>query len=262
MKAKRYLIYGLSKSGEAAFNLLYNKKDTFFLFDKNVLKQNEFEVKNIDKSNVCILKNINKETLKQVNTIILSPGVSIYEPEIKYAKKLNIEVVSELELGFKFCKNKIIAITGTNGKTTTISLLHEIFSCAGKRSLKVGNIGLPLSQAIKTQKQKTIFLCEVSSFQLEAINKFRPDVAAILNITPDHIDRHKSFLNYKKAKLNILKNTTNKQKIVLNSNIKLNLKNNNNVFYFSLKNEETSCFYKENKIYYKNKHFISEYFGV
>ena len=147
-------------------------------------------------------------------------------------------------------------MTGTNGKTTTVNLLYEILKCAGKKVEKVGNIGTPLTSVIKHIKRKTILLCEVSSFQLEAINKFKPYMAGILNITPDHIDRHKDFLTYRKEKFKIFKNFKPKDKIIVNSNLKL--KNKDNLYKFSSKQVKKGCFIKNKKIYFSNKNKIED----
>ena len=136
MKQKRYLIYGLSKSGESAFNLILNKKDKIYLYDDNKLKRKEFYEKTQNLENVFLLNKIEKAIVNYVDTIIISPGISIYNPIIEYAKRRKIEVISELELGYRYCKNKIIAITGTNGKTTTVSLLYNIFRLNAKQKAK------------------------------------------------------------------------------------------------------------------------------
>ncbi|MBQ9792197.1 MAG: UDP-N-acetylmuramoyl-L-alanine--D-glutamate ligase [Clostridia bacterium] len=255
MKQNRYLIYGLSKSGEAAFNLIFNKKDKFYLYDDDKQKRKIFYEKTQNLYNVFLLNKIEKVIVNFVDTIIISPGVSIYNPIIEYAKRKKIEIISELELGFRFCKNKMIAITGTNGKTTTVSLLYDIFKTAGFNVEKVGNIGNPLSSVVRKVKRKSILICEVSSFQLEAINKFNPQFSGILNITTDHIDRHKTFENYKKTKYKIFKNLNKKVKVVLNQNLKvLSLRQNKNQIYkFGFKKCENGCYVdKENIIYSKN----------
>lgn len=248
MKQKRYLIYGLSKSGEAAFNLILNKKDKFYLYDDDKQKRKIFYERTQNLYNVFLLNKIEKAIVNFVDTIIISPGVSIYNPIIEYAKRKKIEVISELELGFRFCKNKIIAITGTNGKTTTVSLLYDIFKTAGYKVEKVGNIGNPLSSIVKNVKRNTILICEVSSFQLEAIDKFNPKFSGILNITIDHIDRHKSFENYKKTKYKIFKNLNKKNQIVLNQNLKVSGINKNQIYKFGFNKTENGCYLDNEKI--------------
>jgi len=248
MKQKKYLIYGLAKSGESAFNLIYNKRDLFYLFDDNEQQRKSFDLKINTKPNVFVLKEIDKTILNKIDELIISPAISIYNDFVLYTKQQNKSVISELELGFRYCKNKIIAITGTNGKTTTVNLLYDILKLANKKVEKVGNIGIPLSSVVKNVKRKTILICEVSSFQLEGVKTFKPFMAGILNITPDHIDRHKNFLTYKKEKFKIFKNLNKKNKVVINSNLKI--KNDCKIYKFSTKKVKKGCFIKNKKIYF------------
>jgi len=186
-----------------------------------------------------------EKILPDFDCLIVSPGVPPSSNFIVKAQELNIPVISELEFAFQNLKNPIIAITGTNGKTTTTSLITYILNKAGKPAIAAGNIGLPLSvianeilnnnNTIQNSKFKiqncdnntvkgicnidenTILVVEVSSFQLEFIDKFRPKVAIILNITPDHLNYHKTFENYKNAKLKIAKNQTSDDYLILNA---------------------------------------------
>lgn len=251
MKQKNYLIFGLGKSGKASFNLLYNKKDKFYLFDENISLRKEMLESTLNLRNVFVVNDVDKIIINFVDIIILSPGVSINLPILKYAKRLSKEIISELELGFRYCKNKIIAITGTNGKTTTVSLLYDIFKTAGFQVEKVGNIGCPLCDRVKEVNRKTIFICEVSSFQLEAIKNFKPFTAGILNIDIDHLNRHKTFNIYKNTKLKLFKNMKN-AKIVLNKNIKYTNKKLK-IYKFGFSKVKNGCFCKNNEIYYSNK---------
>lgn len=227
MKKIIYLIYGFEKSGQAAFNLLRrkDKRGLFYIFDDS--KKIQEEAKNITKNlrEVFVLNELTYETIKRVNTVVLSPGVSIYNRFVAYAKKLKKNVVSELEVGFRFCKGKIIAITGTNGKTTTTRLITEIIKASGKKAVSVGNIGLPLSEAVVMFNRETIFVCEVSSFQLEAIKNFRPRISCLLNITPDHINRHKTIQNYARVKKRIFENQKKGDYFVFNQKIKFDTQN-------------------------------------
>ena len=131
---------------------------------------------------------------------VISPGV---DPETEIVRKLKdagAEIISELELAYRYAKGKFIAITGTNGKTTTTTLAGEIFKNAGFDVRICGNIGRPVSESLENSNEDTYFVTEVSSFQLEAISKFKPFISIILNITEDHLDRHKTMENYIAAK--------------------------------------------------------------
>ena len=144
--------------------------------------------------------------LIQFDLIVISPAISIYNKHIKLAKKMGIKVISEIEFAYYFCKSEIIAITGTNGKTTTVELIHHILKNNGVDCELLGNIGTPFSCTYNSNKRVTIL--EVSSFQLEAIEYFKPHIAVLLNVDADHLDRHKTLDIYKQTKFNIFKNQT------------------------------------------------------
>ena len=144
-----------------------------------------------------------------MDLVVISPAISIFNKWVGYAKRRNIRVISELEFGFEHLKYKpkIIAITGTNGKTTTTKLINDIILSNGFKSVAVGNIGLPLTSACETKCDYLV--CEVSSFQLEAVDKFAPNICVLLNIAEDHLDRHKTFKNYINSKFELFKNKPN-----------------------------------------------------
>ncbi|MBI4466528.1 MAG: UDP-N-acetylmuramoyl-L-alanine--D-glutamate ligase [Acidobacteria bacterium] len=132
--------------------------------------------------------------------IVLSPGVPLTLPALLRAREKGIEIISELELAWRFLRGTVVAVTGSNGKTTTTALLGKLFAHAGRRVQVGGNIGTPLISLVDTARDDTVNLVEVSSFQLEAITSFRPRVAALLNLTPDHLDRHATMSDYVAAK--------------------------------------------------------------
>ncbi len=132
--------------------------------------------------------------------IVLSPGVPLHLPALAQARGKGIEIISELELAWRFLRGTVVAVTGSNGKTTTTALLGKIFADAGRPTQVGGNIGTPLISLVDTARDDTVNVVEVSSFQLEAVSSFRPRVAALLNITPDHLDRHASMSDYVAAK--------------------------------------------------------------
>ncbi|MBI2956626.1 MAG: UDP-N-acetylmuramoyl-L-alanine--D-glutamate ligase [Acidobacteria bacterium] len=136
----------------------------------------------------------------QADLIVPSPGVPLTLPVLAQARQKGIEIISELELAWRFLRGAVVAVTGSNGKTTTVTLLGKIFSDARRRVQVGGNIGFPLIGLVETARDDTINVVEVSSFQLEAITSFRPRVAALLNITPDHLDRHAAMSDYVAAK--------------------------------------------------------------
>ena len=195
---KKILIYGLGKSGLSTFKFLKNKSNVFLYDDF----QSNFKNKNV-KKNLISYSNILKS---KFDKIILSPGVDIDKCKLsKFLKKNNNQIYSDLDIFYSFYKNDCITITGTNGKSTTCQLLYEVLSNQKFDIKLVGNIGNPIL-AVKNVKKKTIFIIEASSYQLEYSRMFRSKYGAILNLSPDHIERHKTINRYVKAKFKLLKN--------------------------------------------------------
>lgn len=199
---KKFLIYGTGVSGMSAFKFLQEKGAEVFLYaDK---KPDNIQVQNY-------INNISYAIDNKFDYVVLSPGVNIIgNKNITKLKKTGALFMSELELGYLFCKGKFIAVTGTNGKTTCVSLLNHILSKKYTTFL-CGNVGTPITSIADKTDENSIVICEVSSFMLEMVSpNFRPDVSVILNITPDHISRHKTFDAYFKAKLEITNYQTEK----------------------------------------------------
>lgn len=173
--------------------------------------------------NILRQKNIEVETgahtegfVRGSDLVVVSPGVENSSQAIKWAERLGIPVISEMELGYNFCKGKIIAITGTNGKSTVTTLIGEILKDGGKDAVVCGNIGNSLCGEISRIKSDTFVVLEVSSFQLERIEKFKPHIAIILNITDDHLDRYSKFDEYFKEKLKVFQNQDKGDTLILN----------------------------------------------
>ncbi|MAJ66599.1 MAG: UDP-N-acetylmuramoyl-L-alanine--D-glutamate ligase [Candidatus Pelagibacter sp.] len=195
---KKILIYGLGKSGLSAFKFLKNKSD-IFLYDDYQLKYKYFKVK----KNLISYKKILK---KKFDIIILSPGIDINKCKLsKFLKKNNHKIYSDLDIFYAFYKNDCITITGTNGKSTTCQLMYKVLLDQKFDVKLVGNIGKPVL-SVRNVKKKTIFIIEASSYQLEYSKIFRSKYAAILNLSPDHIERHKTLKKYIKSKFKLLKN--------------------------------------------------------
>ena len=148
--------------------------------------------------------------------VVVSPGVPLTVEPVVEARRLGIEVIGELELAYRFARTPIVAVTGTNGKTTTTALTGEIFRTAGWRTAVAGNIGLPLVEVVQDHAPIDVIVAEVSSFQLETTYYFRPRVAVILNVTPDHLDRHRTVREYAAAKARIFANQGDGDATVLN----------------------------------------------
>lgn len=220
---KKVLIMGYAKSGLAVEEILKHIHIKYQIYDKS------------HKINGGgYLNKLSKKKILEFDLIVISPAISIYNKYVSFAEKSGIKVVGEMEFGYWFTSSPVIAITGTNGKTTTTSLTQKIISTSFSSSA-FGNIGTPLSEAYGLPLDYLV--CEVSSFQLESTYSFNPYISVILNIAEDHLDRHKTFENYIRCKLGLIKNSTEKSLIVLNADDDLLMKRTENVkakiYYFS-----------------------------
>ena len=193
---KKILIYGLGKSGISSYNFLKDKADVY-LFDDNLNIKAKINKKFISKKKIFQI---------EFDKIILSPGIDISNCKLSKFLKINFsKIYTDLDVFYSFYKNDCITITGTNGKSTTCKLLYEILSDQKFDVKLVGNIGKPIL-SVKNVKPKTIFVIEASSYQLEYSKIFKSKFSVILNISPDHIERHKTFDRYVDAKFKLLKN--------------------------------------------------------
>lgn len=196
---KRTVIYGDGISGKAALNLAKRLGADVKIYDD--LKEGLND----------------KSVLSDAELIILSPGVDMKKPEVCEAVLRGIPVVSELEFASSNCRAEEIAVTGTNGKTTTTKLIEHIFNKAGKNAVAVGNVGTAYSSVVSDLTENDIAVIEASSFQLETCRKFSPDTAVILNVLPDHLERHGSMDEYIKAKANISNHQGEQDFVVFNA---------------------------------------------
>lgn len=216
--SQKILVAGSGKSGIAASRMILKTGDEAVLYDSNdALKKDELlsQFGETDKISV-ILGELKKEDLKDISICVISPGIGLDAPFVSVLKEENIPVWSEIQLAYHHAKGKLAAITGTNGKTTTTALTGEIMKAFYEHVYVVGNIGIPYTQEALNTTQDSVTVAEVSSFQLETITDFHPDVSAILNITPDHLNRHKTMDCYIKVKESITVNQTEKDCCVLN----------------------------------------------
>jgi UDP-N-acetylmuramoylalanine--D-glutamate ligase len=186
--------------------------------------------------------------------IVISPGVEDSSPAVKWADELKIPIISEMELGYRYCKGRIIAITGTNGKSTVTTLTGEMLKDAGMDTVICGNIGNSLCGEISRIKTETWVVLEVSSFQLERIEDFRPHIAVILNITDDHLDRYSKFKNYFKEKLKIFGNQRKGDFLLLNADAKelagLEKKAASKTLYYSRLSKTNGAYLKKKELIY------------
>ncbi|MFW6678203.1 UDP-N-acetylmuramoyl-L-alanine--D-glutamate ligase [Lacrimispora sp. AGF001] len=216
--SQKILVAGSGKSGIAASRMILKTGDEAVLYDSNdALKKDELlsQFGETDKISV-ILGELKKEDLKDISICVISPGIGLDAPFVSVLKEENIPVWSEIQLAYHHAKGKLAAITGTNGKTTTTALTGEIMKAFYEHVYVVGNIGIPYTQEALNTTEDSVTVAEVSSFQLETITDFHPNVSAILNITPDHLNRHKTMECYIKVKESITVNQTEKDCCVLN----------------------------------------------
>ncbi|ROR30741.1 UDP-N-acetylmuramoylalanine--D-glutamate ligase [Mobilisporobacter senegalensis] len=215
---KNVLVVGTGISGIAATELLNKMNAKVILFDGNVNLDIDKVIDKIggkERADI-ILGNLPKDVMETLDLVVLSPGVPTDIPLVNELRNLQLPIWGEVELAYQFSKGKIVGITGTNGKTTTTALVGEIMKIYYESVFVVGNIGIPYTQMVSDMNDNSITVAEMSSFQLETIYDFKPDVSAILNITPDHLNRHHTMECYINAKANIFKNQTSKDILVLN----------------------------------------------
>ncbi len=237
---KRVSVLGLGKTGISVANFLYKSGYDVFISEILPFEKVKDSIRLLEPG-IKYELGLHSDEVLNAEFIIKSPGIPQNIPILVSARKRKIEVLSELEFSFKQISPKLtIAITGTNGKTTVTTLVGEIFRNAGFDTIVAGNIGAPLSDFIHKVTNNTVVVLETSSYQLENIKNFKPDISCILNITPDHLEHHSTMEEYISAKKNIFRNQTKKEYCILNFDDKivrsLSESCNSKVVYFSYRN--------------------------
>ncbi len=269
LEGKRVLVVGSGKSGVAAAELLKKKGIEFVLFDGN----KELNVDALAEKNPVfagakiILGELSEQDMAALDLVVLSPGVPTDLPMVNTLRDRGIPIWGEIELAYHFAKGRIIAITGTNGKTTTTTLVGEIMSNYYPDVKVVGNIGIPYTSVAADTTENTVTVAEISSFQLETTHDFAPEVTAILNITPDHLNRHHTMECYIETKESITKNQTPENTCVLNYEDEVlrafGEKLNVNVVYFSSSRRlEKGLFLDGEDIYYADGSSVTKVINV
>ena len=216
MKEQRFLVVGAGRSGVSAAKMLLELKKDVTVFDSKADFDTAAFCKKVGAQVPFILGSAKSEELTGFDVCVVSPGVSLETDIMKAVAAAEIPVWSEIELAYRFDKGQVIAITGTNGKTTTTTLVYEIVKEWNKNTLLVGNIEIPYTGLALTSVEGGYTVAEISSFQLETMRTVKPRVSAVLNITPDHLDRHKTMENYSALKMSIAKNQDKNDYCVLN----------------------------------------------
>lgn len=217
-RGKKVLVVGLARSGLACANLLYDSGAVVSVTDNNDNAATRLNASKLKSKNTRLeLGGHSQGLVKGRDLVVISPGVPPDALPIVWARQLNIPVISEIEAASILCPAMIIAVTGSNGKTTVTTLIGMVLEAAGKRAFVCGNIGNPFSGEIETMKEGDFVSLEVSSFQLEAIQKFKPKISVMLNFTRNHLDRYNDMREYLDAKKRIFMNQDKADYLVLNN---------------------------------------------
>ncbi|RKD31505.1 UDP-N-acetylmuramoyl-L-alanine--D-glutamate ligase [Lacrimispora algidixylanolytica] len=216
--SQKILVAGSGKSGIAASRLILKTGDEVILYDSNdALNKDELSEQFKEEGTFSVLLGeLKKEDIKDIDLCVISPGIPLDAPFVSVLRDGDIPIWSEIQLAYHHAKGKLFAITGTNGKTTTTALTGEIMKAFYAEVFVVGNIGIPYTEEALKTTTDSVTVAEISSFQLETITDFKPEVSAILNITPDHLNRHKTMDCYIKIKESITKNQGDQEVCVLN----------------------------------------------
>jgi UDP-N-acetylmuramoylalanine--D-glutamate ligase len=238
LKNKRVLVVGLGKSGKSAALFLRDHGAKVTVSDVRSAEALAGEIPALLDAGISVeTGGHGLLTFRRQDLIVVSPGVPYDTPELKQVRAFGLPIIGELELASRFLQGQVVAITGSNGKTTTTALLGKIFADSGLPTLVGGNIGTPVIDLIAQSTPQTVSVLEVSSFQLETVDQFRPHIAVVLNITQDHLDRHGTFENYAAMKARITSQQTPDDFFVLNAEDKptqmLAAKTKAQVFWFS-----------------------------
>ncbi|HTU36066.1 MAG TPA: UDP-N-acetylmuramoyl-L-alanine--D-glutamate ligase [Candidatus Acidoferrum sp.] len=256
LEGKRVLVMGLARTGVVVslFSAGYGATVTA-LDDKPESELAEAAAKLRGAGVKLVLGSHDPSILLDQDLIVLSPGVPANLPSIEAARSRGVPVWSEIELAWRFLRGKLVAITGSNGKTTTTSLIAHILKTARIHTLVGGNIGVPLLALAESSTDSTVTVAEISSFQLETIDQFRPEIGLLLNLTPDHLDRHSSFEAYAAAKMRMFENQNESDAAILNADdpeVARRMPSRPHVYWFSRQKRVVSgAFLSEGQIIFR-----------
>ncbi|HEV2401652.1 MAG TPA: UDP-N-acetylmuramoyl-L-alanine--D-glutamate ligase [Candidatus Sulfotelmatobacter sp.] len=258
LNGKRALVVGLGKSGVASALFMKARGARVTVSDTKSGDELRNEIPTLLDHGITVETGGHGDrTFRDQDLIVVSPGVPVDAPPLVQARSLGETVIGEIELAAQFLPGPIVAITGSNGKTTTTALTGEILAAGGLPVLVGGNIGTPAISFAERAKPETIIVLEVSSFQLETIQTFRPKIAVILNVTPDHLDRHRTFEIYADAKARIFENQQSSDFAVLNADdptcVSMGKRTRAQVFWFSRQKEvEQGAWVRDGNIVFRD----------
>ncbi len=257
VKGKKISVIGAARSGVGAAKLVKRLGGIPFVSDFGPKEKIYDAVNQLEMENINFEFGGHSDRVYESALMIVSPGVPNDSQVLQNARARGIQMISEVEFAYHYCKGKIIAITGTNGKTTTTSLCGHVFNTCGYKTHIAGNIGLAFSEIVLDVKEDEFVSLEVSSFQLDLIEKFKPAAALILNITPDHLNRYENSLDkYAESKQRIYENQDDKDFLILNKDSKPVMKylsgSKSKSVYFSLNEEQRDgCFYFDGDVIFR-----------
>lgn len=258
---QNYFVFGLSRSGKAAASYLLSRGAIVYIYDEIESERVEQTAKELQEKGA---KRVTKENLEKIQEIcdalVLSPGIPIDHPLAVAFKRSGKGVIGESELAARYMKCPMIAVTGTNGKTTTVSMLSETLKKGGLNAISCGNIGTPMLECVNAA-DNDVAVAEISSFQLETLNSLCPHIAVVLNITQDHLNRHYTMENYVFLKRKLLKNLTETEFAVLNyDDLTVRAfaeKTRAKVLYFSVKERVRGGYFEKGDLYFGKEKIMS-----
>ncbi|MFA5725731.1 MAG: UDP-N-acetylmuramoyl-L-alanine--D-glutamate ligase, partial [Candidatus Omnitrophota bacterium] len=216
-KGKQVLVAGLARSGVASANLLYDLGAQVFITDNQDNAHIRRALSQLKSKDIKVeLGKHSRDFVRGKDSVVVSPGIPNNALPVIWAKDENIPVISEIELAWILCPAQVIAVTGTNGKTTVTTLIGKVLSAAGKRVFTCGNIGRPFCAEVGRMQEGDFAVLEISSFQLEYIDTFKPKICVFLNLSRNHLDRYKDMAEYLAAKKRIFQNQDAADYAVLN----------------------------------------------
>jgi len=257
IKGKKISVVGAARSGVGAAKLVKSLGGIPFVSDFGPEEKIESALNQLRNEKIDFEFGGHSDRVYESSLMIVSPGVPNDSQVLQNARAQGIKLISEIEFAYHYCKGKIIAVTGTNGKTTTTSLCGHVFNTCGYKTHVAGNIGLAFSEIVMDVKEGEFVSLEVSSFQLDLIEKFKPSAALILNITPDHLNRYENSIDkYAESKQRIYKNQDEYDFLILNNDNKAVVKylteHRSKSFFFSLVEEENNgCFYSNDDVIFR-----------
>ncbi len=258
LEGKNITVIGAVRSGIGAAKLIQKLGGIPFVSDSSDDEKVKNSVRLLEDLNIDFEFGKHSDKVFDCDLMVASPGVPLDSEVLTNAREKRIKIISEVELAYMFCKGTIVAITGTNGKTTTTSLCGHVFSSCGVNTFTAGNIGLAFSEVVLDVGQDDFAVLEVSSFQLDLIDMFKPKVAVILNISPDHLNRYDNdYQKYIKSKMRIYENHDETDFLILNrdNNVLMDSLNyhRSKDYYFSLSSKSTNgCFIKDGEVVFSD----------